>query len=42
MKIRSPAFSNLHVTPPFCPVGRIGDIIAIMGSVDVVMGEIDR
>ncbi len=42
MKIRSPAFSNLHVAPAVLPGGRIGDIIAIMGSVDVVMGEIDR
>ncbi|MDR3685457.1 MAG: NADH-quinone oxidoreductase subunit D [Coriobacteriia bacterium] len=42
MKIRSPAFSNLHVTPAVIPGGRIGDIIAIMSSVDVVMGEIDR
>lgn len=42
MKIRSPAFSNLHVAPAVLPGGRLGDIIAIMGSVDVVMGEIDR
>ena len=42
MKIRSPAFSNLHVAPAVLPGARIGDIIAIMGSVDVVMGEIDR
>jgi NADH:ubiquinone oxidoreductase subunit D/NADH:ubiquinone oxidoreductase subunit C len=42
MKIRTPAFSNLHVTPAVMPGQRIGDLIAIMGSVDVVMGEIDR
>ncbi len=42
MKIRSPAFSNLHVAPAIMPGQRIGDLIAIMGSVDVVMGEIDR
>ena len=42
LKIRSPAFSNLHVTPAVLPGGRLGDLIAIMGSVDVVMGEIDR
>jgi NADH-quinone oxidoreductase subunit D len=42
MKIRSPAFSNLHVAPAVLPGGRIGDVIAIMSSVDVVMGEIDR
>ena len=42
MKIRSPAFSNLHVTPAVLPGRRISDIIAIVSSVDVVMGEIDR
>lgn len=42
MKIRSPAFSNLHVAPAILPGTRVGDVIAIMGSVDVVMGEIDR
>ncbi len=42
MKIRTPAFSNLHVAPAVMPGQRIGDLIAIMGSVDVVMGEIDR
>jgi NADH-quinone oxidoreductase subunit D len=42
MKIRSPAFSNLHVTPAVLAGRRVSDVIAIMGSVDVVMGEIDR
>jgi NADH-quinone oxidoreductase subunit D len=42
LKVRSPAFSNLHVTPAVLPGQRVGDIIAIMGSVDIVMGEIDR
>jgi NADH:ubiquinone oxidoreductase subunit D/NADH:ubiquinone oxidoreductase subunit C len=42
LKIRSPAFSNLHVTPAVLPALRMGDVIAIMGSVDIVMGEIDR
>ena len=42
MKIRSPAFSNLHVTNAVLPGRRVSDIIAIVSSVDVVMGEIDR
>jgi len=42
LKIRSPAFSNLHVAPAVLNGCRIGDVVAIMGSVDVVMGEIDR
>jgi NADH-quinone oxidoreductase subunit D len=42
VKVRSPAFSNLHVAPAVLTGRRVGDVVAIMGSVDVVMGEIDR
>ncbi len=42
LKIRSPALSNLHVVPAVLPGCRMGDVVAVMGSVDVVMGEIDR
>lgn len=42
LKIRTPALSNLHVTPAVLPGCSIGDVVAVMGSVDVVMGEIDR
>lgn len=42
LKVRSPAFSNLHCAPALLEGSRIGDVVAILGSVDVVMGEIDR
>lgn len=42
LKIRSPAFSNLHSAPYMLEGGRVGDVVAVLGSVDVVMGEIDR
>lgn len=42
LKIRSGAFSNLHVSPDVLKGCRIGDVVAVLGSVDVVMGEIDR
>ncbi len=42
LKVRSPAFSNLHVAPLLLEGLRIGDVVAVLGSVDVVMGEIDR
>lgn len=42
LKIRSPAFSNLHVAPAILPGCAMGDVVAVMGSIDVVMGEIDR
>ena len=42
LKVRSPAFSNLHVAPAVLAGCRVGDVIPALGSVDVVMGEIDR
>lgn len=42
LKVRSPAFSNLHVVGPLLEGLRIGDVVAVLGSIDVVMGEIDR
>lgn len=41
-KIRSPALSNLSVLPAMLEGTRLADLIAIVGAVDVVMGEIDR
>jgi NADH:ubiquinone oxidoreductase subunit D/NADH:ubiquinone oxidoreductase subunit C len=42
LKVRSPAFSNLHIAGPLLQGLRVGDVVAVLGSVDVVMGEIDR
>jgi len=41
-RARSSSFSNLSVTGPLCAGCLIADIPAIVGSLDVVMGEIDR
>jgi NADH-quinone oxidoreductase subunit C/D len=42
LKIRSPALSNLHVMPALLEGLRMGDVVATVGSIDVVLGEIDR
>ena len=42
LKVRSGAFSNLHAAPVLLRDTRVGDVAAVLGSVDVVMGEIDR
>ncbi len=42
LKVRSPALSNLHVAPEMLRGTKLGDVVAVLGSVDVVMGEIDR
>jgi NADH-quinone oxidoreductase subunit D len=41
-KGRSPSFVNLSVLPAISKGVMLSDLIAIIGSVDVVMGEVDR
>jgi NADH-quinone oxidoreductase subunit D len=41
-RAKSSSFCNLSVTGPLCQGCLIADIPAIVGSLDVVMGEIDR
>ena len=42
VKARSCCFVNLSVLPEISRGGMISDLIAIIGSIDVVMGEVDR
>jgi len=42
VRARSSCFSNLSVTGPLCAGCLIADVPAIVGSLDIVMGEIDR
>jgi NADH-quinone oxidoreductase subunit D len=42
MKWRGASFSNLAVLPHIIPGHRVADVVAIMGSVDPVFGEVDR
>ncbi len=41
-KIRSPSFSNLAVLPELLRGLNISDAVCVLGSIDVVMGEVDR
>jgi NADH-quinone oxidoreductase subunit D len=41
-KTRSPAFHNLHVIEKVGPGQMISDLVATVGSLDLVLGEIDR
>lgn len=41
-KARGPSFSNLSVLPAIAENVLIADLIAIVGSLDFVMGEVDR
>jgi NADH-quinone oxidoreductase subunit D len=42
LKIRAPSFVNLSILPALLPGHMISDVVAILGSLDFVMGECDR
>ncbi len=42
LKIRSPSFVNLSVLPEILKGHMMSDVVAILGSLDFVMGECDR
>jgi NADH-quinone oxidoreductase subunit D len=42
LKIRSPSFTNLGALPVMLKGCMISDVVAIIGSIDPVMGEADK
>jgi len=42
VKIRGPCFVNLAATGELCRNVLLADVAAIVGSIDIVMGEVDR
>ncbi len=42
LKIRAPSFVNLSIVSELMPGHMISDVVAILGSLDFVMGECDR
>lgn len=42
MKVRSPSFVNLQALPVMVQGRLVADVIAAIGSIDIVLGEIDR
>ncbi|MBZ5638895.1 MAG: NADH dehydrogenase (quinone) subunit D [Acidobacteriia bacterium] len=42
LRIRSPSFNNLATLPLLCEGGLVADVIANIGSLDPVLGEVDR
>ncbi|MCX7713264.1 MAG: NADH dehydrogenase (quinone) subunit D [Chthoniobacterales bacterium] len=42
LKIRGPSFVNLSILPKLLPGHMVADVTAILGSLDMVMGESDR
>jgi NAD(P)H-quinone oxidoreductase subunit H len=41
-KIRPPDFNNLQILPQLLRGMKVADIVAILGSIDVIMGSVDR
>ena len=41
-KIRPPSFVNLHTLAELCRGLKVADVIAVLGSIDFVLGEVDR
>ncbi len=42
VKIRAPSFINLACLPVMSKGALVADIVAILGSIDIVLGEVDR
>src|SRR5437762_559711 len=42
LKIRAPSFVNLSILPELLPGSSLSDVVAILGSLDFVMGECGR
>jgi NADH:ubiquinone oxidoreductase subunit D len=42
MRIRAPSFVHASILPKLCEGGLLADVIANIGSVDIVLGECDR
>jgi NADH-quinone oxidoreductase subunit D len=42
VKVRSPSFANLQVLPRIAEGRLFSDLVACIGSIDIVLGEIDR
>src|SRR5262245_34434935 len=40
--MRSPSYANLQALPSMCEGRLIADVVAAIGSIDIVLGEIDR
>nr|YP_010243833.1 NADH dehydrogenase subunit 7 [Brylkinia caudata]ADI86497.1 NADH-plastoquinone oxidoreductase subunit 7 [Brylkinia caudata]QTJ26979.1 NADH dehydrogenase subunit 7 [Brylkinia caudata] len=41
-KIRPPGFINLQILPQLVKKMKLADIMTILGSIDIIMGEVDR
>jgi NADH-quinone oxidoreductase subunit D len=41
-RVRPPSLINLTVLEDMCRGGKVADVVVILGSIDIVLGEVDR
>jgi NADH-quinone oxidoreductase subunit D len=42
LRIRPPSFVNLQALDEMCRGSLVADVVAIIGTIDIVLGEVDR
>jgi NADH-quinone oxidoreductase subunit D len=42
VRFRSPSFANLSALDTMCRGQKLADVVAVLGSIDIVLGEVDR
>jgi NADH-quinone oxidoreductase subunit D len=42
VRVRPPSFVNLQALDRMCRGSLIADVVAIIGTIDIVLGEVDR
>ncbi|MBI5205861.1 MAG: NADH-quinone oxidoreductase subunit D, partial [Nitrospirae bacterium] len=42
MRVRAPSFVHASILPKLCEGGFVADVIANIGTIDIVLGECDR
>ncbi|MBT3235271.1 MAG: NADH-quinone oxidoreductase subunit D [Bdellovibrionales bacterium] len=42
LKVKSPCFTHVSMVPELAPGMMIADLVALIGSLDIVLGEVDR
>ena len=42
VKVRAPSFANLQALEPMLRDAYVADAVVILGSLDIVLGEVDR